>query len=339
MRRAVAGGAVAAGALAAAVLLSGGPSRAATSVPTAAVERRDLIDRDSVSGTLGYTDAATLGAATSGVLTRLPDEGAVITRGHSFYDLDNRPAAFLLYGKLPAWRDFTPWMADGDDIRQLERNLRALGYDPGTVDDEWDSDTTEAVKDFEGDRGLTRDGRLSRTEVVFRSGPTRIGERKAALGDLVAPGRPVAQLSSTRRIVTVALDATRQSVARAGDRVTVDMPGGDRARGRVSDVGTVATKADRDASPTIAVTVELLGKAARGTRLDQAPVDVGFEVERRREVLAVPVAALVARQGSGYAVETPDHRFVAVEPGLYADDYVEVSGDGLREGMQVVIAA
>ena len=47
---------------------------------------------------------------------------------------------------------------------------------------------------------------------------------------------------------------------------------------------------------------------------------------------------LVARQGGGYAVELPGGRFVAVEPGLYADDYVEVSGSGLREGMQVVTA-
>lgn len=330
---------VAAGALAAGVLLVGARSRAATSPPTAAVERRDLIDRDSVTGTLGYTDAATLGAAASGVLTRLPDEGAVIARGHSFYAVDNRPAAFLLYGTLPAWRDFTPWMADGDDVRQLERNLRALGYDPGTVDDHWNGYTTAAVKAFQGDRGLTQDGRLSRGAIVFRSGPTRIGARKAALGDPVAPGRPVAQLSSTRRIVTVALDATRQSIARSGERVTVTMPGGDVARGRVTEVGTVATKADRDATPTIAVTVALSGKAARGTRLDQAPVDVGFEVERRRGVLAVPVTALVARQGSGYAVETSDHRFIAVEPGLYADDYVEVAGAGLREGLRVVTAA
>jgi hypothetical protein len=127
-------------------------------------------------------------------------------------------------------------------------------------------------------------------------------------------------------------------VARTGERVTVDMPTGKTARGRISDVGTVATKASQDSDPTIEVTVQLLGKVAHGTRLDQAPVDVGFEVDRRHDVLAVPVKALVARQGGGYAVETPDHRFVAVEPGLYADDMVEVSGAGLHEGMRVVVA-
>jgi len=344
-RRIAAGGVLAAGALAAGGILladgSGGhpeQAAAAASGPTASVERRDLIDRDNVSGTLGYADAGAVSAAASGILTRLPDEGSVITRGHSLYDVDDEHAAFLLYGALPAWRDFAPGMDDGADVRQLERNLKALGYDPGNVDAHWTWRTTDAVEDFQDDRGLDKTGKLTLGQAVFRPGATRIGELKASVGDQAGPGHPVAELSSTRRIVTVNLDATRQGVARTGERVTVDMPTGGTARGRISDVGTVATKASQDSDPTIEVTVQLLGKVAHGTRLDQAPVDVGFEVDRRHDVLAVPVKALVARQGGGYAVETPDHRFVAVEPGLYADDMVEVSGAGLHEGMRVVVA-
>ena len=154
--RIAAGGALAAGALAAGGLLlaGGGPGRpepaaaAGPSGPTAQVERRDLIDRDNVSGTLGYADAGSLSAAAAGVFTRLPEQGSVIYRGHSLYDIDDKPAAFLFYGKLPAWRDFKPWMDDGADVRQLERNLRALGYDPGNVDAHWTWKTTDAVEDF-----------------------------------------------------------------------------------------------------------------------------------------------------------------------------------------------
>ena len=140
--------------------------------------------------------------------------------------------------------------------------------------------------------------------------------------------------------MTVDLDARRQQIAGEGAGVTVDLPTGRTARGRIVDVGAVATKRG-DADPTIAITIALRGKASHGSGLDQAPVDVGFEVERRKAVLAVPVKALLARQGGGYAVEVVEgrrHRYVPVEPGLFGDDWVEVSGAGLREGMTVVTA-
>jgi multidrug efflux pump subunit AcrA (membrane-fusion protein) len=351
---AIAGGVVAAGLVAAGVLALGGggkpgpaPAAAATGA-SATVERRDLVDRDNLDGTLGYADTGSLVAGAAGILTGIREPGSVVTRGHSLCDVNDAPAAFLLYGDLPAWRDFGSSMTDGADIRQLERNLRALGHDPDhdmTVDDDWDWATTAAVKRFQSARGLDDDGTLTRGEVVFRPGATRVGEAKAQVGQQVAPGAQLAELSSTERNVTVDLDARRQSIAREGDAVTVELPTGRTARGRITDVGKVATKPsgndNQDSDPTIEVTIDLEGRASRGTNLDQAPVDVGFAVDRRKAVLAVPVKALLARQGGGYAIEVVEggaHRLVSVEPGLYAEDWVEVSGDGLREGMRVVTA-
>ena len=117
------------------------------------------------------------------------------------------------------------------------------------------------------------------------------------------------------------------------------MPGGRTARGRIEEVGKVAEQpADEEGEPTIEVTIALRGRAARGRGFDQAPVDVGFEADRRRDVLVVPVTALLARAGGGFAVETADGGLIDVEPGAYAEDYVEVAGDGLREGLRVVTA-
>jgi len=340
MKRALGSVAVVAAVAGGAFVVAGGdtPTKAAeptVSRETAVVERRDLVDRENLAGTLGYADPGTLASGVSGTLTGLRDPGTVVTRGHSLYSVNGDPAAFLLYGDLPAWRDFASGMTDGEDVRQLERNLRALGYDTGTVDDDWDWETTAAVKAFQRDRDLDDDGTLARGEVVFRPDATRIGEAKATVGDQTGPGRALAEISSTARRVTVALDARRQELARKGDEVTVELPTGDTATGRVSDVGTVATKAGEDSDPTIDVTITLSGR--RG-ELDQAPVDVGFAVERRRGALAVPVKALLARQGGGYALELGDGRMLPVTPGLYADDMVEVEGDGLREGLRVVTA-
>ena len=271
--------------------------------------------------------------AAAGTLTALRDPGSVVTRGHSLYSVDDEPAAFLFYGTLPAWRDFAPGMTDGDDVRQLERNLRALGYDPGDVDRDWTWETTDAVEQFQRDRDLDDTGKLSRGAVVFRDGPMRMGEAKAAVGDQVAPGKPLGEISSEERVVSVDIDASRQRLAHVGDRVTVDLPSGrtverahlrrrqgrDQVRGRLDDHR-------HDHAP------------GRADNLDQAPVDVGFAVERRKDTLAVPVKALLARQGGGYAVEVVGRGMVKVEPGLYADDMVEVQGDGLHEGDQVVTA-
>jgi peptidoglycan hydrolase-like protein with peptidoglycan-binding domain len=346
-----AGAAAAVVAVTAVVVADGGDSSGATGAgtapsATAAVERRDLVDRETVDGTLGYADASPLRAGAAGTLTAIRESGAVVRRGHSLYDLEDAPAAWLLYGSLPAWRDFTPYMSDGEDVRQLERNLRALGSDPDgemTVDDEWTQATTAAVKRFQDARGLTEDGSLAQGEVVFRPGPSRVGELKATVGSEIAPGAELAELSTTRREVTVDLDADRQELVRTGDTVAVELPNGDTARGRITEVGKVATNpASEDAEPTIEVTIALRGRARRGSGLDQAPVDVGFAVERREDVFAVPVSALLARSGGGFAVEAVDgeggRRLVPVDPGMYAEDYVEISGSGLREGMRVVTA-
>jgi peptidoglycan hydrolase-like protein with peptidoglycan-binding domain len=351
MRRfaALAGAAGVAAVVVAVVVGAGGDPEpvhaAATSTATATVERRDLVARDTVQGTLGYADAFTLTAAATGTITRLPESGTVIRRGQALYDIDDAPAAWLMYGSLPTWRDFTAGMSDGEDVRQLERNLRALGYDPGhdmTIDDDWTWATTAAVERFQDDHGLTEDGTLSRGEVVFRPGATRIGELRAMVGQPSGPGTQIGEITSTTREITVALEASRQSLAREGDDVTVDLPNGRGARGRITDVAKVADKpASQDAEPTIAVTIELRGRDAHGTGLDQAPVDVGFARERRKNVLAVPVTALLARAGGGFAVEAVEgsrRRLVPVDPGTYADDYVEVTGDALREGMKVATA-
>lgn len=60
-------------------------------------------------------------------MTELPTPGTVIGRGRVLYRLDGQPVR-LLYGAQAAWRTLAPGVADGADVLQLKRNLKALGF-------------------------------------------------------------------------------------------------------------------------------------------------------------------------------------------------------------------
>jgi peptidoglycan hydrolase-like protein with peptidoglycan-binding domain len=324
---------------------------AATTAPvtTAKVVRRDLAETDSFDGTLGYASTRPVVNQLQGTITALADEGSVVARGKALYRVDGSPVT-LMYGAVPAWRTLSSAVSDGADVRQLEWNLVALGYDPGramTIDGEWTSATTAAVERWQEARGMTADGVVELGEIVFLPGRQRIGEHQTSVGLPAAPGTQVMSTASTTQVVTVDLEASRQELVDEGDRVSVELPGGDVVQGTITDVGKVAEASDDTtdnaagggSEPTIAVTISLAGRAS--TDLDQAPVTVDVTRNLERNALAVPVTALLALSGGGYGVELSKAdgttQLVGVETGVYADGYVQVSGDAIREGDSVVV--
>jgi hypothetical protein len=91
---------------------------------------------------------------------------------------------------------------------------------------------------------------------------------------------------------------------------------------------------------TIQVTVAIADQKALGG-LAEAPVDVRYVAHERKDVLTVPVDALLALREGGYGLEVVDgagSRVVRVEAGLFAGGRVEVSGDGVTEGLPVGVA-
>jgi peptidoglycan hydrolase-like protein with peptidoglycan-binding domain len=318
----------------------------ALATASAQVERRSLSETETVAGTLGYADARPLVAQAPGTLTWLAEEGALLGRGDVVYRVDDTPAV-LLFGTVPAYRPLAEGVPPGRDVQALEQNLRALGYDPDgamDVDREFTSATAAAVERWQADLGLDEDGTVPLGRVVFADGRVRVGAHVLAPGGPVAPGATVLELSSSRQVVTVPLPADRIGLAEEGEAVTVELPSGEDVEGTIVEVAPVAetapTATGEPGEPTIDVTVALPRGAAPG--LVQAPVDVQFTSDSRDDVLAVPVTALLALEGGGYAVEVREDggtRLVRVEPGLYADGYVEVTGDGLSDGMTVVVPA
>jgi hypothetical protein len=283
------------------------------------------------------------------IVTWLPSEGQVVRRGEILFRVNGK-ATTLMYGNLPAWRALHQGMSDGADVRQLEQNLVALGYDPKrqlTVDNHFGAVTTAAVKRWQKAIGAPQTGKLKLGAVVFLPGPRIVGTLETEVGAELQAGATVMDTTSTAQNVTVDLDTTKQTLAGAGEHVTITLPSGDEVPGTIADVGRVVQSSSSDQSQpnsdssgsTITVTITLDRKS--GVEFDQAPVDVDFAQETRRDVLVVPVTALLSLLGGGYAVEVSDGtghtHLVRVTPGLYADGYVEVAGDGIAEGTKVVV--
>jgi hypothetical protein len=159
-------------------------------------------------------------------------------------------------------------------------------------------------------------------------------EQEVLSGD----GVPVLSYTGTTKLVTVDLEVADQALAVKGHNVTVTVPGrGEVVEGEISQVGTVATPESTTSDTRIEVTVTIADQEALGA-LDAAPVDVDFVSQERKDVLAVPVAALLALPEGGYGVEVVEGnttRIVAVKTGMFAAGQVEVSGEGIAEGVMV----
>jgi hypothetical protein len=188
--------------------------------------------------------------------------------------------------------------------------------------------------------------------VVFEPGPVRVTSVTPMVGQAVMPG-PVLDITSTAREVKVALDAAQQASVKVGDAVTITLPDNQTTPGRISYVSRVATSpssksgessgksGQEEGAPTIEVDVTPTDPAATG-HLDQAPVNVSITTESVRDALAVPIDALLALAGGGYALEVAEgraHRLEAVSLGLFddADGLVQVSGHGVSAGQRVVV--
>ena len=89
------------------------------------------------------------------------------------------------------------------------------------------------------------------------------------------------------------------------------------------------------------LTVTPSDPAATGSDGGEA-VQVALTVQSVRNVLAVPIAALVALAGGGYGLEvvapSGQHHLVGVRTGVFAGGEVQVVGHALTAGTRVVVA-
>lgn len=308
-----------------------------TSVP---VTHGDLVQYQVFDGRVGFGSAALLHSAAAGTVTWLAPVGRTLKRGDTILRVDEHPVV-LLYGRLPMYRPLVAPLT-GPDVRQFERNLRQLGYTGFIVDDTYSTSTAAAVKRWQADLGLAETGGVQQDQVVYAKKAVRVAAHSVRVG--ASSPADILTWTGTTQVVTTSMEEADALWAKPGAKVSVVLPDGRVLRGSVRSVGAGAggggsEDTDRPGGGAVAVTVSV----AKQRALRNAPagaVEVRRVAQRQRDVLSVPVSALLALAEGGYGVEVVDGgttRIVAVQTGMFADGRVEVSGAGIQAGQAVMV--
>jgi len=305
---------------------------------TTKIERTDLSDSRLLPGTLGFGAARTVKGSGAGIVTKLPAVGAKVTRGKQLYRVDDQPVV-VFYGDTPLFRPLDKPGLIGNDVRELRENLAVLGYGRTAVHaDTLDAALLGALKNWQRALGLAQPGKLLPGQVTVLAGPGRVSALTAQPGDAAAG--PLLSVSATTKVVTVPMSPTDVNTVKKGAKVAITLPDGRSIPGQVTGIGQVVQGGDVDPTgattpPKMTVTVKP-SKAKDVAGVDAASVQVRFTTAARKNVLAVPVGALVALREGGYALQRPDGTLIPAGTGLFADGMVQVNGTGVAEGAVVV---
>jgi peptidoglycan hydrolase-like protein with peptidoglycan-binding domain len=337
-------------------------SRAETGpVATAEVTRTTLTATETWEGTLGHgspftvaaqvtvppSESGSESASPSATVTRLPVQGATLGRGDELYRVNEQPVTLLL-GTIPMYRDLVPGTS-GPDVRQLEANLAKLGYGDVTADNEYTASTAAAVRAWQSEIGAEVTGVVARGSAVFLPERGLVDSLHVGVGDVVAPGTPILDVTGTEQVVSLEVEVDDRDLIEVDTEVTVALPDGREVAGTVTSLNVVETQpppgtaegaAPAEADPVAEVEVTLAKTVPE--EFIGGPVDIVVGIDERNDVLTVPVNALLALAEGGYGLEVVGDdgstEIVAVDTGLFADGRVEVRGTGITEGTVVGVA-
>jgi membrane fusion protein, multidrug efflux system len=314
---------------------------------------------DTAGGNLANREENEVAGGT--IVTSIAAPGTEVERGGALYALDGHPTV-LLVGSTPAYRA----MRQGDrgvEVVQLQANLVALGFggQPALrTDGVFDADTATAVRRWQTAGNLSATGVVRLGDVTFLPSAVVVAADRLAVGAAAEPGMALLDLSSVERIVTIALDPALAGVVHAGDALRLTLPDGTDATGHVQTVAAIATPtsdgqsagassggggqggAGQGGGPLFIAVTATADDPAKLDGLDGAPVTVDVTTATARDVLAVPVNALLVLADGSYGVELRSNgasSYVRVETGVYDRTLVEVRGDGLAPGQIVVVPA
>jgi peptidoglycan hydrolase-like protein with peptidoglycan-binding domain len=284
-------------------LQSGSSSHTATGsgIPpgdtTTTVQRRTLVERAQVDGTLGYSGALEIYNRLAGTFTWLPAVGAVTRRGETLYRLDNLPVV-LMYGSVPAYRALVLGVGDGPDVAELNANLVRLGFDPyGAIvsGDRFTQATAAAVRRWQKSEGLPQTGEVQLGRVVFSPGARRVTAVHVVLGQDPPPSSSAEQ------------PRDREKAAGKGnpnaDKSKKSKPKSPPAKAKSP------AKAKRPSAKKEATKKEATGKGEEGNGSGAAAPELALSTTATRQIVQLQVKATeqqLARVGESAPVTLPN---------------------------------
>ena len=306
------------------------------------MSRTTLVDYLDVDGVIGFGDTVPLryiapapppppASDGLGLVTWLPAVGSTVARGEPVLRVDGQPV-LLLYGAIPLYRTLKPG-TEGPDVTQFEANLQALGFGGLTVDQQYTDATATVVRRWQSAAGLPSTGTVPPGQVLYAAGAVRVAEQRIRVGD-VATGDILGYTGAVPS-VSATVDATGlRGEVKAGTPVTVLVDGRD-GPGTVVRVARPDSDAGARSSPGLQLDVTVADPTLLANREGSATVRI--TVAERKDVLVVPVVALVALAEGGYGVQLADGRYVAVGTGLFARGMVEITSGEVTVGTKVVV--
>lgn len=319
-------------------------NRGETAVATVPITTGDMVSVTTIAGALQFSNSQPVVAGLDGVITELPKPGDTVAPGGALYRVNTVPVV-LMAGAMPAWRDFAPGMTAGDDVKQLQQNLAAFGHFAGAPDGKYGRATAQAVSRWQKSIGLPATGTLGHKSILFAEHPLRVDTVQARRGLEVGVGTPLYDATSADQIVALDVTSSDREVAVIGAEVTVVLPSGAETPGVIAEAGAPVTRGATDSKPAsvvIPVRISIADQAALADFV-RANVTVRFSSTLTEGVLTVPVEALVPIDDASFAVEIAragsdgGPSKVPVTVGQFGSGRVEISGDGIADGVEVVV--
>jgi len=251
-------------------------------------------------------------------------------------------------------RDLSLGVDDGSDVKLLEQLLAAVGADPDgamTIDDEYDAATAAAVGRWLTDLGAapaTDDPVVPAGSIVVVPDGLFVGTPALADGATITSDQVALALTAAARVVTTSAPIGDETFA-LGAGIDVEFPDGTLGTGTVVDVGDVASSSGVPGeTPTVEIDIQVDDIPTTVDGFVEVPVTLRVIADSALDAYVVPVSALVALAEGGYALEvvtgeatttadTVPTTLIGVETGLFSDGFVAVTGDQLRDGLDVVV--